>query len=104
MLRPLSAASPPHRGSTWPSSTPIPASSDDHPPKPTCSDTSRSPHPPSTKWCSLSNETASSNASPGSPAASNSSSRLRPSQSYVDTHPNPSNPLCKCTKGLGQRG
>src|SRR5215467_11819398 len=50
--------SPTSRASTWPSFTLTAVSSAAHPRKPTCSATSRSRHPASTRWCSPWNATA----------------------------------------------
>ena len=47
--RPTGQASPKSRASIWPSSTPIRACSDARPPRPTCSATSASAHPQSTR-------------------------------------------------------
>src|SRR5271165_6643077 len=52
--------SPTSKVSTWPSSTPTAVSSANRPRKPTCSGTSKSRRPACIRWCSPSNEPASS--------------------------------------------
>src|SRR6516164_2167478 len=76
--------SPTSRASTWPSFTPTAASSAARPRKPTCSGTSRSRPPVSTKWCSHSNAPASSDGPQEQPEASNSSSSRSTYQSSAE--------------------
>jgi len=68
---------------------------------PTCSDTSRVTAPTVHQMVlTLERNGLVKRQSGGRPQPSNSSSPLRPSQSYVDTHPNPSNPLGKRTRWM----
>ncbi len=88
-----SPVSPKNRASISPSSMPTPVSTEDRPPKPTCSATSKSRRQRSIRWSSPSNVEASSDGSHDSQGASRSSSLPKTCRSYDDPNSNRQN-LC----------
>ncbi len=85
--------SPKNRAGISPSFMLTPASTDDHPPKPTCSATSKSRRHQSIRWSSRSNKPASSEDSRDSQGASGFSLLPKTCPSYDDTNSNRQN-LC----------
>ncbi len=85
--------SPKNRAGISPSFMLTPASTEDHPPKPTCSATSKSRRHQSIRWSSRSNKPASSEDSRDSQGASGFSLLPKTCPSYDDTNSNRQN-LC----------
>ena len=88
-----SPGSPKNRASISPSFMPTPGSTEDHPPKPTCSATSKSRRHQSIRWSSPSNDKASSDDSRDSQEPSRSSLLPKTCPSYDDANSNRQN-LC----------
>ena len=95
-----SPGSPKNRASISPSSTPTPGSTEDHPPKPTCSATSKSRRHQSIRWSSPSNDKVSSDDSRDSQGASSSWLLPKTCRSYADPNSNRQN-LCVTPLGRG---
>ena len=88
-----SPVSPKNRASISPSFMPTPGSTEDHPPKPTCSATSKSRRHQSIRWSSPSNDMASCDDSPDSQGPSRSSLLPKTCPSCDDANSNRQN-LC----------